>query len=139
MQLSDVHKRPLPSFIEWIEQTSPGTRAPDFEHFADLARRTQEQGLEHLKPHEASFGRMWLGACIAAVEICNAEAIKHNRPQAEIVASLPRVFACATMYAIASVCKEDTPFRDIAKIVTEEYRAATKLAADTLEADQQQL
>lgn len=130
--ITDIHKRELPSFIQWLETTSPGTKAPDFAAFEDLARRTQEQSLNQLKPHEASFARMWMGACIAAVELCNMESMKHGRPNAEIIATLPRVLACATMYAIASVCKDDTPYRQIAKIVTEEFRAAAKLCADTL-------
>lgn len=125
-------KRPLPSFEKWLEEHSPGTLAPDFEPFADLMRRTQEQSFDGLKPHEASFLRMWQGALMAAVELCNMEALQYKRPNGEIIATLPRVFAVATMYAIASVCKDETPFRTIAKIVTEEFRAAAKTSADTL-------
>jgi hypothetical protein len=130
--LFDVHKRPLPDFTQWLEQHAPGCRAPGFESFADLARRTQEQSLDNLKPHEASFARMWMGGCIAAVEMCNMEALKHKRPQSEIVANLVRVFATASIYAIASVCEADAPLRSIAKVVTEEFRAAAKIAADSL-------
>lgn len=131
-RLFDVHKRPLPSFTEWLEQRAPGCQAPGFDDFADLAKRTQDQALEHLLPHQASFGRMWMGGCIAAVELCNMEALKHGRPNDEIIANLARVFATATIYAIASISKSDAPFRSIAKVVTEEFRAAAKIAADTL-------
>ena len=124
--------RALPSFRKWIEERSPGTQPDDFAAFADLAARTQNQDLAHLKPHEASFGRMWMGASIAAVELCNMEAIKHNRPTAEIISTLPRVFATACMYAMASIAKEDADFRQIAKIMSEEFRAAAKTSADAL-------
>ena len=136
MTITDIHKRPLPKFTEWLEEKSPGTLAPDFSAFEELARRTQQQSFDHLKPNEASFGRMWMGAIIAAVELCNMEALKHKRPPGEIIATLPRVFACATMYAIASICKDGTPHRSISKIVSEEFRAAAKTAADILEEQQ---
>lgn len=128
----DVAKRPLPSFKQWIEEHSPGTQADGFADLADLAYRSQAQVHDHLKPLEQSFARMWMGATVAAVELCNMEALKHGRSNADIIALLPRVFAAATMYAIASTCKEDSPHRDIAKIVTEEFRAAAKTAADSL-------
>jgi hypothetical protein len=130
--ITDIHKRPLPTFVQWLEKHAHGFQSDGFDDFADLARRTQEQSLDHLKPHQASFGRMWMGACIAAVELCNMEAKKHGRPLDEIAANLSRVFATATMFAIASIVERDAPFRSIAKVVTEEFRAAAKVAADTL-------
>lgn len=133
-RLFAVHNRPLPSFLKWLESRDDGERGEGFKEFADLAARTQEQSLDHLEPHQASFGRMWMGGCIAAVELCNIEALKHNRPAGEIIATLPRVFAACCMYAMASVTKENTPYRDIAKIMSEEFRAAAKVAADALEA-----
>ncbi len=135
MTLLDLTKRDLPSFEQWLETNSPETKAPDFAAFSDLARRSQEQQLEQLTPEQAVFCRMWMGASIAAVEICNIEALRHKTELATIIASLPRVFAAATMYAIASVCTEQTPFREIAKAVAEEFRAAAKTAADSLEED----
>jgi hypothetical protein len=132
-QLFDIHKRPLPSFEEWLSANSDGQRGDGFEAFADLTRRTQEQPLGHLKPHEASFGRMFMGASIAAIELCNMEAVKHKRPQEEIVATLPRVLAAVCMYAIASVAKDDAPYRYFSKMISEEFRAAAKVAADALE------
>lgn len=128
----DVAKRPLPTFKQWIEKASPGTQADGFAEFSDLAYRSQAQVHDHLSPSEQSFARMWMGATVAAVELCNMEAQKHGRPDDEIIRLLPRVFAAAAMYAIASACKEDTPYRDIAKIITEEFRAAAKTAADSL-------
>ena len=132
-RLFSVHKRPLPSFLKWLESRDDGQRGEGFKEFADLALRTQEQTLEHLEPHEASFARMFMGGCIAAVELCNIEALKHKRPPEEIIATLPRVFAACCMYAMASVTKENTPYRGIAKIMSEEFRAAAKVAADALE------
>lgn len=132
MSILDVNKRPLPSFKEWIEEHSPGTQADGFEALADLAYRSQTQPLDHLTEQQKCFGRMWMGALVAAVELCNMEALKHKRPQEEIVETLPRVFAAAAMYAIASVCKTETPFRSIAKVIAEEFRQAAKVAADGL-------
>lgn len=127
-----VSDRKLPTFKEWIETHSPGTQAEGFSDFADLAYRSQTQLRDDMTEQEKSFGRMWMGACVAAVELCNMEAIKHNRSPDDIVATLPRVFAAASMYALASVVREDTPWRDIAKILTEEFRMAAKTTADNL-------
>jgi hypothetical protein len=132
MNILDVNKRKLPSFKEWIEEHSPGTQADGFEALADLAYRSQTQPLDNLTAQQKCFGRMWMGAVVAAVELCNMEALKHKRPQEEIIEMLPRVFAAATMYAIASACKPETPLRSIAKIVSEEFRQAAKVAADGL-------
>lgn len=132
MGILDATKRPLPSFREWIDLRSPGTQSDEFEAFADLTARTQDQPLEHMKPNEAAFARMWMGACVAAVELCNMEQLKHNTPAEIVIASMARAFACASMYAVASACKPDTPFREIAKMLTEDFRAAAKLAADEL-------
>ena len=132
MTILDINNRPLPTFKEWIEQHSPGTQADGFAALADLAQRTQSQSLDHLTPQQASFGRMWMGASVAAVELCNMEALKHGRPEQEIVATLPRVFAAAAMYAIASILVNDAPFRKIANVISEEFRQAAKTAADDL-------
>lgn len=134
MTILDATKRPLPNFKEWIETHSPGTQADSFAAFYDLTQRSQAQPLDHLKPNEAAFARMWMGACIAAVELCNMEQMKHDTPVDVVIGSMARAFACASMYAVASACKPDTPFRDIAKMLTEDFRAATKIAADELTA-----
>jgi hypothetical protein len=125
-------KRKLPSFLEWLDARSPETRAPDFEAFADLARRTQDASLENLPHEQLVFLRMWQGACVAAVELCNMEALGHDTPTHDIVVMLPRVFAAACMYAMASVSKEDAPFRTIARIMSEEFSFAAKVSADQL-------
>lgn len=78
---------------------------------------------------------MWMGACIAAVELCNREAVTHGRPNDEIISNLVRAFATASMYALASIAKPDMPFRPVAKALTEEFRQAAKTAADTLTED----
>jgi hypothetical protein len=128
----DPNARPLPDFQRWLDETSPGTKAPDFADFADLARRTRTQDVNHLAPHERAFVRMLSGAMIAAVEICNAEVMTHGEQQHDVIVRLPRVFACAIMYALASAMKRDTNFRQIAKVTTEEFSAAAKMAADQL-------
>ena len=132
MSIVDVMDRPLPSFKQWIEEHSPGTQADGFAGLADLAYRSQVTVDPNLSPSAQAFARMWMGGCVAAVELCNMESVKHGTPEADIIALLPRVFAAASMYAIASACKETTPWRDVAKIVTEEFRAAAKKTADAL-------
>jgi hypothetical protein len=130
----EINKRPLPSFKEWIEEHSPGTQADGFEALTDLVRRSVA-GTDFkpgLTDQEKSFSRMWIGFCIACVELCNMEALTHERPESEIIVMLPRVIATGAMYAIASSLQDEAPFRDIAKIVTEEFRAAAKVAADQL-------
>ncbi len=127
----EVMKRKLPTFREWLEEKSPGTRAPDFEAFADLAGHTQTQALDHLTPDEASFSRMWAGASIAAVELCNMESAR-GRPPDQIVATMARAFACACMYSVASICREDAPYAAVARYLDKEFRTATKIVADTL-------
>ena len=125
-----IQKRPLPSFKKWLEDK--GERASGYEAFVDLVERTQSIPLDNLLPHQKSFGRIFMGASIAAVELCQIEEKQHKRPQDEVVANLARAFATATMYAIASVTEPDTPYRSIAKVLTEEFKAAAKVAADTL-------
>ncbi len=133
MPVFKVMERPFPPFKEWIQQQSPGTQADGFEAMTDLAYRSQAQINPELSEDEASYARMWIGACIACVELCNMEALSHRREPHEIVLTLPRVLATAAMYAIASVAKDETPFREIAKLITEEFRFAAKIAADALE------
>lgn len=137
ISILDVTKRPLPSFRQWLSEHSPGTQADDFEAFADLAARSQNQPLDHLTPTQASFGRMWMGACVAAVELCNMEAIKHDRPTDETISHLARAFAAACMYAFASAVKDESnpPWRSIARMMTEEFRHAAKTSADRLAED----
>lgn len=127
-------KRPLPTLAQWLDQQNGGERAPDFEPLAalmDLAERTILQSASGLPVAQASLLRLWQGMCIATVELCN---IEHNKnvPMETIVATLPRALACAAVYAMASVAKDDAPLREIAKLLTEEFRFAAKTAADDL-------
>ena len=135
-----IQKRPLPTFKQWLEDRAPGDRASGYEAFVDLVQRTQSFSLDQLTPTQQSFGRIFMGASIAAVELCQIEEKQHDRPPDEVVANLARAFGTAVMYALASVCREGTPYRSIAKVMSEEFRAATKIAADTLiEADQHKM
>jgi hypothetical protein len=127
-------KRPLPSFAEWLDARNDGKRAEgydDFKALSDLASRTILQSDAGLPVGQASFLRIWQGICLATTELCN---IEHSKkvPMDIIVASLPRALACGAVYAFASVMAEDAPLRDIAKILTEEFRFAAKAAADDL-------
>lgn len=131
----DALNRPLPSFAKWLDDRNGGERGGDFEHFNDLARRTQDQTATGLNDDERAFLRMWQGMCVAVVELCNIEH-KNGRGPDQIIQMFPRVLATAAVYAVASVVKDDAPFRTLAKIMTEEFRAAAKVAADGLTAKQ---
>lgn len=127
-------KRPLPTLAQWLDQRNGGERAEDYEPLAaliDLAERTILQSDSGYPVEQACFLRLWQGMCIATVELCNIEHGK-NVPMETIIASLPRALACASIYAMASVAGNDAPLRDIAKLLTEEFRFAAKAAADDL-------
>jgi hypothetical protein len=130
--LQDAVRRPLPTLAQFIDERNGGARAGDYAEFkalADLAERTLAQSEGGLPVEQAAFLRLWKGFSIASIELCNIERRK-DVPVDVLIAMLPRVLACAAMYAFASVANEDTPFRDIAKVLSEEFRAGAKVAAD---------
>lgn len=122
--------RPLPKFDQWLTDHGRGKRGDGFEGFADLMERTQSQEVaDALTPAEVSLMRMWQGLTFAVVELCQIEC-DHGRQPVEIIALMPRALACAAFYSTASVLKDDTPWRSIAKLLAEEFRAAAKTCAD---------
>lgn len=128
----EVRGRKLPTLAQWLDQQNGGERGDDYEPMAammDLAERTILQSDSGMPVNEACFMRLWQGMCIATVELCN---IEHNKgvPMEVLMAMLPRALASAAIYAFASVASEDTPLRDVAKLLTEEFRFAAKAAAD---------
>ncbi len=131
-------KRPLPTLAQWLDQQNGGERGEGYEPMAglmDLAERTILQDGSSLAPNEACFLRLWQGMCVATVELCNIEVERKGTPVHVLVAMLPRALAAASIYAFASVAKEDAPLRDVAKLLTEEFRYAAKAAADDLMAN----
>ena len=131
-------KRPLPTLAQWLDQQTGGERAEHYDAMAglmDLAERTIKQDPSFLAPNEACFLRLWQGMCVATVELCNIEVERKDTPVHVLVAMLPRALAAASIYAFASVAKDDAPLRDIAKLLTEEFRYAAKAAADDLMAN----
>lgn len=132
--LESAMRRPLPTLSQWLDEKGAASRAEGFEEISalrDLAERTILQETGGLRVEEACFLRLWQGMCIATVELCNLEQVK-KVPTETIITMLPRVLATAAMYAFASVASENTPYRDVAKLLTEEFRAAAKVAADSL-------
>lgn len=122
-------RRPLPNFEKWLDDHGHTERGNGFEALADLVRRTQDQTADGYNEDAKSLLRMWQGLSIAVVELCNIEHCKGRTP-AQIIQLLPRALACAAFYSTASVLEEDSPWRSIAKILTEEFRFAVKEAAD---------
>ena len=132
-------RRALPSFAQWLEENGAGERGAGYEPFAaiaDLAMRTLDSDAARasncVTPRDLCFFRLWQGMLVAAVELCNIEHQKHGVEPSEIITLLPRAFAAGAMYAAASVLRADTPYRSLAKILTEEFRFAAKAAADQL-------
>jgi hypothetical protein len=125
-------KRPLPSFDEWLTVHGNGKRGDDFEAMTDLVHRTlaTPEG-PNLTPDERSFLRMWKGMCVAVVELSNIEHDAGRTPE-QIIQTMPRVLAAAAMYATASVLSDSANYRQIAKHLIEEFRAAAKVSADQL-------
>ena len=134
--LKELTGRPLPSLHEWFTQHVGGQRGDGFEAFADLARRTHEAKPSGLTDDEAAFLRFWMGMQIAVIELCNLEHAAGREP-ADIVVTMPRVLGAAAVYAFASVAKDETPMRQIAKVLIEEFRFAAKEAADQIEASRE--
>jgi hypothetical protein len=133
--LTNATKRQLPTLAQWIDRQNGGKRGDDYDAFealASLCERTLATPDGGLPVGQACFLRLWKGFILATVELCNIEREKVDTPIDVIVSSLPRAMACAAVYAMASVAREDAPLRDIAKILTEEFRAAAKMAADDL-------
>jgi hypothetical protein len=127
-------RRQLPSFDDWLTTHGNGKRGDGFEALTDLVRRTLETpDGAHLTDDERSFLRMWKGMCVAVVELSNIEH-QHGRTPEQIIQTMPRVLATAAMYSTASVLSGDAPHRSVAKLLTEEFRAAAKASADYLTA-----
>lgn len=132
--LDEAMKRPLPTLAQYLDDKANGRRSEDFEEMTalyDLAHRTLEASEGGLPIEQACFMRLWKGFLVASVELCNLE-VKAKVPKEVYLTMLPRVMATAALYAVASVAPPDTAFRDIAKLFTEEFRAAAKTAADGL-------
>lgn len=128
--------RPLPSFKDWLEAEGVDLVEGDRGAFADLldlAERTVAQNPTGYPPEAMCFLRMWKAFCIATVEVCNSEWSRHGQNPATIAAMLPRVMASASMYGTASILRANTPWRDIAKMLTQEFSFGAKTAADQLE------
>lgn len=129
--LGFLDARPLPDFQRWLDEHGHSGRAPDFEAFMDLAKRTQTQTADHLDEDSKSFLRLWQGLSLAVVELCNVEH-ERGRDPAQIVQMLPRALACAAFYSTASILKDDAPWRSITRILNEEFRFGTKACADRM-------
>lgn len=125
-----LHKRPLPSFEQWLEANGDGTRGDGFEALAALARRAHAaEPPAHLTPDELSFLRMWMGMQIAVIELCNIEAQKGREPH-QVIQTFPRVLGAAAFYAVASVMRDDANVRAMARVLLEEFRHGVNTCAD---------
>jgi hypothetical protein len=123
-------RRPLPTFHQWLVENGGTARDERFEALGDLARKLSE-----LKPSfddQAALVRMWQGLLIAITELVHNEE-RLGRPFNHTLAMLPRALALAAMYGVTCGCKDETHWRGLAKLMTEEFRAAAKGAADELE------
>lgn len=125
----------LPSFERWLDQVGTGERADGFDDWVTLAdwitRELARSGAE-LSDDEQSFLRLVKGFGVAIIELCNIEHDKHGRGAEDVLRSMPRVLGLMAVYAAGSALRADTPWRQIAKMMTLEFDRAAKFAADNL-------
>jgi hypothetical protein len=129
-----LDKRQLPTLAQWLDSEGDGTRADGFSEWQsleDFIRRELERDGRSLTDHEMSFWRLWKGYGIATIELCNIEWKRGRKPE-ELAQMMPRVAAAMVLYAFASILKEDTPWRSIARVIIEEMRFGVNEAADQL-------
>lgn len=126
-------RRPLPSFTQWLADNGDGTRGDGFDAYIDQVHRTIERGaLPDYNDDSRSLLRLYTGLSIAIIEACNIERQKDRSPE-QIVQLMPRALAMCAITAVASIMRDDSDaaaFRSVAKVLTEEFRWATKEAAD---------
>lgn len=127
--------RRLPSFVEWLEKVGDGRRGDGYEDWASLERFAQREITRDpgsLTESEQSFFRIWQGLSVAIVELCRIEAEKHGRSVEEILQAMPRAAGAMTLYAFASTCRPNTPWRTLSRVLIEEFRHGANRAADAL-------
>lgn len=104
------------------------------EAFQDWAERIFAADFTALKAgtkQDQLFVRLMRVQMIAAVESLRAE-MKAGGDVVQLIQMLPRTMGLCSMYAFASILKDDAPTRDFATILIEEFRFGAKEAADQI-------
>lgn len=119
-----IFAKDIPSLGQWL---GDGPRAEGFEQWVKLLLRT-----EHLDEDEQSALRLMQILGIAAIEGSNIEA-RHGRPFEMTAVFLARGMGAVCMTAVASCLRDDAPWRDMAVMLTEEFRRGAKQMADLMD------
>jgi hypothetical protein len=102
-------------FVDWVERMF----ALDY---AMLKAGTEQEQL---------FVRLLRAQMVAAVESLRQEA-EAGGDAVKLIQLLPRTMGTVSMYALASILKDDAPLRDFATTLFEEFRFGAKEAADQI-------
>jgi hypothetical protein len=113
----------IPSLNEWL---GDGSRGEGFEQWVSLVLSK-----EHRNEDEAAALRIMQTLCVAAVESGNAE-FRRGRPFDETARYMARGMGVVCFSAVASCLREGTDWRDIAVMLTEEFRHGAKVMAETM-------
>jgi hypothetical protein len=124
-------KRPLPNFQQWLDDHGHTDRGDGFAEMAKLAEAAQQMNGAILNEDAKAFLRFWQGFSVAIVELCNIEH-QHGRSAEQTTRTMARAQGCAALYTVASVLREGSPWRSIAKILVEEFKFGAKVAADKM-------
>jgi hypothetical protein len=113
----------IPSLNEWL---GDGPRGEGFEQWVSLVLSK-----EHRNEDEAAALRIMQTFCVAAVESGNSE-YRRGRPFDETARYMARGMGVVCFTAVASCLRDGTDWRDIAVMLTEEFRHGAKVMADTM-------
>lgn len=122
--MKDAFTKNIPSLNEWL---GDGQRAEGFEQWVKLLLQT-----EHADEDEQSALRFMQILGVAAIEGGNIET-RRGRPFELTAAFLSRGMGAVCMVAIASCLREETPWRDVSIMLTEEFRLGAKYMAHLIE------
>lgn len=123
----------IPSLAEWLGN---GARCDGFEQWVAL---TLDQSADpDGTSDEAKMLRIAQTFAVACVEQMSREAQRDPSPEgvSDALAMWARAAGFTTVCAVASVVRDDAPFRRIARTLAEEFKIGAKMAADKM-ADQQ--
>lgn len=113
----------IPSLGDWL---GDGPRGEGFEQWVSLVLSK-----EHHNEDEAAALRIMQTLCVAAVESGNAEA-RRGRPFDETARYMARGMGAVCFAAVASCLREGTDWRDIAVMLTEEFRVGAEAMAEAM-------
>lgn len=119
--------RKLPSLDEHLGEG----RGEAFEDWAERMFALDYAMLKAGTEQEQQFVRLMRTQMVAAVESLRQEA-EGGGDAVKLILLLPRTMGLVSMYALASILKDEAPLRDFATLLHEEFRFGAKEAADQI-------